>query len=197
MGIEGPLSHLAVTAPPEGEPFGWWGHGRALLAPTGGAAASSPLSHSGPRNPQGKRSGEFAMACFRIYAEIQSKPEQAEPPNRGRATELPRIRGGPGGIARFAIPPGGFPPISTRESGSQAAGRGELQVNGRALLAPTPRQDTRLREGQGPPLRVGRQPPHKKGCRIPRQPSCHSAGVSTAVIVGISTPDLASMSRTK
>ena len=66
------------------------------------------------------------MGCFRIYAEIQSNPEQWEPPR----LQPP----GGGENTRAYFPPGGFPSLSTRESDLPATMLVVWQVGGIAVM---------------------------------------------------------------
>ena len=95
-----------------------------LLVPT-----NFHKSQSGPRNQQGKGCGEFARACFRVQRRFKASLSKQSRQTGAARPSRHGPGGAPGGIACFAIPPGGFPPLSTRESGSQATGRVNLQNN--------------------------------------------------------------------
>ena len=73
------------------------------------------------RNLQKNPCGDFAEDSFRVKRKFkgilcnQSRPECSRLPDR-----MEPQRGAPGGSAKWALPPGGFPPLSTRESGPTA-----------------------------------------------------------------------------
>ena len=121
-----------------------------------GLTAQGPLlvptnfhkSQSGPRNLQGKSCGEFARACFRLSGS-SSKPEQAEPPNRGRATEPPRTRGGSGGNRAFCDSP--------RRLSADFDARKRLPSNRQGQ---SPKQPHTLQSGGIPPPQTKRAAPY-------------------------------------
>ena len=115
----------------EGLPAGW---GRLwLLVPAGENANSRPflppcgcrLAHPSPHLPAAaaqdarKQCGDFAGDSFRFSGNSKESPATGAAPHGSRYTNPQRSGRGPGGRA-FSRPPGGFAPLSTRESGLRA-----------------------------------------------------------------------------
>ena len=88
------------------------------MAPSRAGKRNSTFSRCGCRATQKDRCGDFAEDCFRIHAEIQSNPPQhCAAPGQQPRDQAGKDQRGSGGNAYFCIPPGGFAPLSTRESG--------------------------------------------------------------------------------
>ena len=68
-----------------------------------------------------------------LQAEIQAILCNRSRPRCSRSTNSTGARGGPGGSA-LSLPPGGFAPLSTRESGLTAANESNLQKNTNKLV---------------------------------------------------------------
>ena len=71
----------------------------------------------------------FCDGLLPRFRGIQSNPEQPEPPSYAAALQHLRGARGSGGKAPFCFPPGGFPPLSTRESGLMLRLRSAIASN--------------------------------------------------------------------
>ena len=82
----------------------------------------SPLPHAAAAQLAREQCGDFAEDRFRCKRKFRRSSATGAAPGRSRVTDSLRRRRGTGGN-RFSIPPSGFPPLSTGESGLSAGGR--------------------------------------------------------------------------
>ncbi len=83
---------------------------------------------SGCRSTPKEQCGEFAEGRFRCKRKFRRPSATRAAPGRSRATDSKGTRWGPGGNA-FRFRPGGFPPLSTGESGLPATQKTKQQQN--------------------------------------------------------------------
>ena len=135
-------------------------------------AKSVPSSHLRlPLNSKGANAATLQRIASAASGN-SGNPLQPEPPPMQPLDQLHRSTGGPGG-STFLLPPGGFAPLSTRESGSQAAIR---VVPERRRLS---KQITIYRVAENPP--GGRNSTHRTSAlRLYEHVSKHSSNFSAA-----------------